>query len=245
VSAALQPAPELERVGPWLIVRLGAVHRVASWAIHGGGVGRASTVAWLRVADGELRPPVEPRAFLCDRLAAARLDDAVGLLTSADLDRYAEHRASWRDCSARAVVTAGLGNALRVGDPPGPAGRIGTINVLCQLDTPLTDEGLLEAMSIAVEARTAAVLAANLPSRRSGQPSTGTGTDCVVIAAPDRNTSPGTKDLGMGTRDMYPSPGPSSPATYAGKHTALGHVVGAAVEAATAEAVARWQEARR
>jgi adenosylcobinamide amidohydrolase len=222
VNLALRAAPDVERRDAWLIVHLGGAHRVASWAIHGGGIARARTVAWLRVLDGDLRPPVEPRAFLRERLDAAQLHDAVGLLTSADLDGYADRTETWRDCSARAVVTAGLGNALRVGDPPGPAGRIGTINVLCQLDTPLTDEGLLEAMSIAVEARTAAVLAAKVPSRRTGRGATGTGTDCVVIAAPDRTPCE----------------------SYAGKHTALGHVIGAAVEAATAEAVARWQEAR-
>jgi len=216
----------VDRDGSWLIARLGCMHRVASWAIHGGGLARAATVAWLRVADGELRPPVDPRDFLDARLAAASIPDAVGLLTSADLDRYADSTVAWADLDARCMVTAGMGNALRAGDPPGPAGRIGTINLLCRVSAPLTDEGMLEALAIAVEARTAAVLAAGIPSRRTGRPATGTGTDCVVIAAPHSG------DLGART-------------AYAGKHTAIGHVVGAAVEAATAEAVARWQEAQR
>jgi len=229
-SADAAAAMTVTRDGTWLVARLGRRHRVASWAIRGGGLTRAATVAWLRVADGDLRPPIDPRELLRDRLAAAGLSDAVGLLTSADLDRHADETASWRDLEARCVVTAGLGNALRAGDPPGPAGRIGatggarvgTINLLCRVSTPLTDEGLLEALAVAVEARTAAVLAARIPSRRSGRPATGTGTDCVVIAAPE-----------LGAREAY-----------AGKHTAIGHVVGAAVEAATAAAVARWLEAR-
>jgi adenosylcobinamide amidohydrolase len=64
------------------------------------------------------------------------------------------------------------------------------------------------------------VLAAGLRSPLSGRPVTGTGTDCVVIAAP------------AGVRAER----------FAGKHTACGSAIGAAVHGAVARGVARWIE---
>jgi adenosylcobinamide amidohydrolase len=173
------------------------------------------------VRDRDLRPPIDPVELLRDRLAMRGLAGAVGLMTSADVGRYVDETRTWGERRARCVVTVGLGNALRAGDPPGPAARIGTINVLCALDTPLTDEALLEAMALATEARALAVREADIPSRRTGLPASGTGTDCVVIAAPD---------------------GPGH-VRYAGKHTELGHLVGAAVFDAVELGIARWRAA--
>src|SRR5439155_15052111 len=118
---------------------------------------------------------------------------------------------------ARAVATVGLGNALAAGDPPGPM-RAGTINVLLQLSHPLGEAGLAEAMALAVEARTAAVLEARVPSRRSSAWATGTGTDCVVVAAPDEG----------------------EPLPWVGKHTVAGALAGACVREAVTRGVRRW-----
>ncbi len=120
--------------------------------------------------------------------------------------------------TARCVATVGLGNALRAGDPAGIAGRIGTINLLVHVDVPLTAVGLLEACAIATEAKTAAVHEAGIVSRRSGRPATGTGTDCTVVTC---------ATVGV-------------PLAYAGKHTRVGALVGAAVEKAIASGVERW-----
>jgi adenosylcobinamide amidohydrolase len=202
-----------------LVVRLGAPHAVLSWAVVNGGRRTVSEVAWHEVRDDELRPPVDAAALLRARLAAAGIPGAVGLLTSRALAARVVARRSAGGVCARCVATVGLGNALRAGDPPGPAARIGTINVLCQLSAPLSEEALVEALSIATEARTLAVLEAGVPSRRTGLAATGTGTDCLVIAAPE------------GAVGRIP---------YAGKHTAVGHVVGAAVHAAVARGAAAW-----
>jgi adenosylcobinamide amidohydrolase len=218
VTAALATAPAAALDGRWLVVRLPGPHAVLSWAIVNGGRRTASAVAWREVRDGELRPPVDAASFLAGELSRAGLEGAVGLLTSASLAAHAVVERAHGDVAARATATVGLGNALRVGDPPGPTARIGTINVLCQLSVPLSEAALVEALSLAAEARTLAVLEAGVLSRVSGAPATGTGTDCIVIAAPER---PG------GAR-------------YAGKHTALGHVVGASVHAAVARGVASW-----
>ena len=85
-------------------------------------------------------------------------------------------------------------------------------------------EAQLEALALAAEARTLAVREAGIASTRTGLPASGTGTDCIVIAAPDA------------PHDQC--------AAYAGKHTALGHVIGAAVHDATRLGILRGQRAR-
>jgi adenosylcobinamide amidohydrolase len=208
----------------WLVLRFAAEHDVLSWAPHRGGLGRASAVAWHRVRDDELRPPVDAKELLRTRMREAGLDGAVGLMTSRRLDAYADVTVAWGAVWARAVVTVGLGNALRAGDPPGAAGRIGTINVACQVSVGLTEEALIEAAAIAVEARTIAVLESGVTSRVTGLAATGTGTDCLVVASPAAARSR---------------------TTYAGKHTDVGHVVGASVHRAVALGAAGWLEEKR
>ena len=216
-----------ERVGELLIVRLGGVHRTLSWAVTGGGFARARAVVWRRVGDDELLPDVDPAALLRASLAARDLDGAVGMLTARDLDAYDCVTRSLDGVSARAVATVGLSNAVAAGDSPGVlAGpmmsRVGTINVLVQLSHALDDAGLAEALALAAEARTAAVLAARVPSRRSARPATGTGTDCIVIAAPDEG----------------------APLGWVGKHTVTGALVGGVVGEAVARGVRRWLDER-
>jgi len=198
---------EVERRGRWLIVRFAEPHRVLSWAIVGGGKRIVDAVAWYQVTAEELAPPVNPGDFLQSRLKEASLKKAVGLLTSADLDAYAESEKKAEGITVRSVATVGVQNALRVGDPPRAAEPVGTINLLTQISVPLSKEAFLEALSIATEARTAALLESGVLSKESGMPATGTGTDCIVIAA-------------ARSGEML---------SYAGKHTFLGHLIGACV----------------
>jgi adenosylcobinamide amidohydrolase len=221
---------ELSCTPGWLVARFAIEHATASWAIVGGGLGTARAVAWLQVCDADLPPGVDPAALLRSRLAARGLADAIGLLTSRRLDRHVDTTARHGELAARCIATVGLGNALRAGDPPaacarpaagrepaGRIGRIGTINLLCRVSAPLSPEARLEALALAVEARTLAVREAGVASTRTGLPASGTGTDCVVIAAPAAGSA----------------------AVYAGKHTAIGHVVGTAVYEATRLGVER------
>ena len=204
----------------WLVASFAAPARACSWAIVGGGLVEVDHVAWCEVSEGDLRPPVDARGFLVERLREKRLARAVGLLTSRSVATYSDEAVESRRVRARCVATVGLGNALRAGDPAGLAGRIGTINLLVHIDEPLTNEGLLEASAIATEAKAAAVLEAGVLSRRTGRPATGTGTDCTVVACATGR----------------------APVSYAGKHTDVGSLVGAAVERAVSAGVARWLE---
>ncbi|GAB3348839.1 adenosylcobinamide amidohydrolase [Lysobacter tyrosinilyticus] len=216
-----ETAIQIHQSGPWLTAHFAAPHRMLSWAIVGGGRHRTRDVAWLQVRDGDLRPPLDAREFLLERLRERGLDDAVGLMTSASVATYTDECVQWGNITARCIATVGMGNALRAGDLPGTAARIGTINMLCALDHPLGEDAHLEALALAAEARALAVREANIPSTRSGEPSSGTGTDCIVVAAPDH----------------------AGGARYAGKHTEVGHVLGAAVYAAVSQGLAHWNAA--
>lgn len=213
---------ELSRGERSLLVRFATLQRMCSWAIVNGGFVETQAVGWIEVGHSELRPPVDARSLLRTRLKQAGAAGAVGLLTSRDVTTFADAAAHDGDMRARCIATVGLGNALRAGDPPGPSARIGTINLLCHVDVGLTDEALLEAMSIATEARTVSILEAAVPSARSGLSASGTGTDCIVMAAPV-----------AGCRQRY-----------AGKHTRIGHVVGAAVAEAVRQGATRWTTER-
>jgi adenosylcobinamide amidohydrolase len=231
---------EYQREARLLCARLGPRHRVLSHAVLRPGLVEAERVVWCQVRDDELAPPVDPARHLHDRLSAAGLADAVGLLTGADLGEFVDVTRAIPGLAVRVVATVGLDNARRAGDrwdvppsvtgadrtPSGPGSLdgtpppAGTINVLACASLPLSDGALIEMLAIAAEARAMAVLEGDVVSRRSGRPATGTGTDCTVVAAP------------CGTPGLQ----------YAGKHTALGHLVGAAVAEAVGRGVGRWLE---
>ncbi len=205
-----------------LICRFTERHRVLSWAIAGGGFGETGAVVWCHVTAADLRPPVDAATLLRERLASAGLPDAVGLLTSRRLEAHVDVTKTHEDLAARCVATVGLSNALRAGDRPGTAATFGTINLVCRLSHPLTDEAMIEALALAAEAKTLAMVESGVSSRISERAASGTGTDCIVIAAP----------LG------------GDPLPYAGKHTPAGCVIGGAVEEAIRRGAAEWKEAR-
>lgn len=196
-------------------------HRTLSWAIQGGGFGLHERVVWHFVRREELPIEVDPRALLAERLAVQGYAHAVGLLTARPLAPYGHAVVEIAGVTSRAWATVGLGNALRAGDPPHVGPAVGTINVLVQVSTPLSDLGLLEALALAAEARTLAVLELAYPSVISARPATGTGTDCIVVASP-------------------PSVEGALAVDYAGKHTAVGAALGESVRRATALAGERW-----
>lgn len=217
------PALGIELAPPWLRIHLGAPHRTLGWTIVGGGWQTAEAVCWLEVTGEELAPPVDPRDFVRGRLArTGRSGEEPVLVTGCAVADHFVSRAVVAGAAATCVATVGLGNALRAGDPPGEAPAAGTINLLCVVSQPLSELAQIEALSVAVEARTAAVLESGVASVASARPATGTGTDCAVIAAP----------LGDGL-------------DYAGKHTAMGAAIGAAVLESLARGVAACFERSR
>lgn len=175
---------------PLLVARFARPQATLSRAMARPGFVTADAVAWLEVAHADLTLETDPFAILHDGLAGAGLDAAVAMTT------------------ARDVRPARMARAA--------SGAPGAINLLVAVSVPLRPATLIEAMSIADEARTAAVVALDRPV--AGGPATGTGTDCAVVAAPD---------------------GPEGEA-FAGLHTDVGCAVAAAVFSAVDEAGRDW-----
>jgi len=210
-----------------VLMRADRPHSCVSHAPFGGGWSTsrcraARVIAIHETRNDELTLEVDAIALLEKRMeridprgigmwTSRRVSSAIVIASQADDDHHVR---------AVALVTAGLSNAVRVGDTPGPLAGWGTINIACHISVPLSTTALLEAMAVAVEARTAAVLEARVGSRRSAGIATGTGTDCVAMMTPEGSPA----------------------AAYAGKHTAIGHVVGDAVYRATDTAITQWKQ---
>lgn len=202
---------------PWLIARLPGPHRMAGWSLNRPGLTMAECVAWLEVRDADLPLGLDPLDLLERRLAERGLENAAGLMTARDVRRHCLAISADDAVRAEALVTLGLTNGSILderGWPSGPVGAfpVGTINLLVALSAPLSDGALLEALSLAATARTAALLA-------DGGRIVGTGTDCILVACP-------------------PAAGGQR---FAGLHTAVGRHLAAAVFQAGFAARREWE----
>ncbi|MGH1356131.1 MAG: adenosylcobinamide amidohydrolase [Thalassovita sp.] len=200
---------------PWISFDLGAEMRVLSWAINRPGLVRARQILWREVRNADLPPDLDVHDWLHGVLQDRNALDAVCFLTSRDVRAMTQASVTVGAVTADAVATVGLSNAERIGtrferDPA----AWGTINVAVRLNVGLTETALIEAISIATQARTTAVIEVglDLPTGIA----TGTGTDCIAIAAPDGDTQ------------------------YAGLHTDVGVALGRAVYQAIQEGARDW-----
>lgn len=205
---------------PWLEWRLPAPMQVLSWSITRPGFVTADRILWREVRNADLPRDLDVLRWLRGELAARRAEDAVAMLTSRDLNAYETATAKAGGVTARCVATVGLSNAERIGTRLDRSGKNwGTINVAVALSEPLSGAALVESLSIVAQARTAAVMDTGhaLPTGIA----TGTGTDCIAVAAP-----PGT-------------------APYAGMHTPVGETVGRAVYDAVRRGAQVWMDTVR
>lgn len=223
MDLATRPAFDIACERPWLVLRLPTPHRVASWSLNRPGLVEASLVAWRQVGTHELAPDLDPAAFLAGALDTAGLGGAVGLITARDVGAFVHRAAEVEGVRAECIVTAGLNNGERVGRRHGEGPALaGTVNIFCRAGVALTEAALLEAASLVAQARTVAIMEAGYRRPGGRHAVTGTGTDCIVMAAP----------------------ADGAPQAYAGMHTALGEAIGACVLEATRVAVAEWIAAR-
>lgn len=205
----------LER--PWLTFDLDGPKRVLSWALNRPGFVEARRVVWRQVRNADLPEGLDVCAWLDTELKARGETESVAFLTSRSIERYHVSDAHSGNVSAFVVATVGLSNAERVGfrQPPHPLSH-GTINVAANVNVDLSDAALVEALSIVVQARTAAVLDAQVPLVSGA--ATGTGTDCVAVSAIPGRTN------------------------YAGLHTEVGEALGRAVYTAVHNGAMEWKE---
>ena len=200
-----------------LIIQLGAIGRTLSWASLGGGIRLADTIINHQVATDDRYAVDHPRRYLAEVAQRLGLNPRMtaGMMTGADVHRVAFTIKREADLIVAAWCTAGCSNALRVGDPARVSIEAGTINLAVAINRRLTSAAMVEALAIATEARTAAVLDAGILSSLSHRPATGTGTDCTVVAS-----------LAYG-----------GAAQYCGKHTLIGELIGNAVLGSCAQAL--------
>jgi adenosylcobinamide amidohydrolase len=208
----------LESGSRLLVLRLPETHDTLGWSINRPGFAETREIVWLEVRDRELPIGLDPIVFLRGKLSSLGIDEsAVAFMTSRDIRRRHVSHAEVGRVTATCLTTVGLSNGERVGArrPEKPQGW-GTINTLVHLSRPLSNGAFVEAISIATQARTVAILEAqNRPSEASV---TGTGTDCIVVAAP------------RGDEVEH----------CAGLHTDIGEAIGRAVYDATFEGVRTW-----
>ena len=144
----------------------------------------------------------------------------VGMLTAADVSQ----RRHARDGGVEVVATVGLGvptwAAVRAGsgtevDLRTIDLRVGTINLLVVVPVPLGDAALVNAVVTATEAKTQALVEADVPG-------TGTASDAVCIACPAA------------------AAGLPQPQEYGGPRSEFGEPIARAVHAAVAAGTANW-----
>lgn len=212
---------------PWLVL---------GWAPLGGGFKRADLIVNHQIEIGDRAATEAPRAHLSGVVRALGHNPrrAVAMMTGAQVDRAGRTTLAHDGLIVGAWSSAGCSNALRVGDRAtvgvvragdsngrnAHAVAPGTINIIVAINQPLTRSAMIEALQIAVEARVAAIHDAAVRSVRSEALATGTGTDCIVIAAP----IPAARTNAI---------------VYCGKHTLLGELIGRAVTRSCAVAIAR------
>lgn len=202
----------------WLMADLEAALRVLSFAPYRPGFVTARHILWREVRNTDLPPELDAESWLAEQIGALGLPEAVGMMTSRRIDSFRRTVHGPVAC----VATVGLGNAERVGrrrvlrpeDLPG----YGTINIALRIDEGLTDRAMIEAMTIATQARTAAIIEAGLriATGTVTEIATGTGTDCIALAA------------GAGK------------VAYAGLHTPLGEAIGRATFDAVLAGARDW-----
>jgi adenosylcobinamide amidohydrolase len=198
---------------------------VLSWAPLNGGFHAACVLANHQIDLDDDRRAAAARSYLGRVVREEGYDPrrVVAMMTGAKVARAAHAVAKAGGAIVGAWCTAGISNAMRVGDAAtfSPS-HAGTINLIVVTDRPMTDAAMIEAVELAAEARTLAVVESRIKSTRSGLAATGTGTDCIVVAAPVRTL--------VRRADV---------ARYCGMHTQLGELIGRAVLESCTRAIRR------
>lgn len=210
-----------------LVAQTEQAWRTLSWATLGGGHSIQRRYVCAEVRNADLPLGVEPDVVAARFIAALGYDAGLVTLTSASVAAFSTAAAREGELWAAVLVTAGLANALRVGEIVQGAPRRylpDTINMACWVNAPLTFGAHLEALSVVTQARTLEVLEAKVPSLEGNGWASGTGTDCIAVFVPGVD---------------------SAGESYAGLHTQTGRVLGRAVREATSKAIEAWKQARQ
>ncbi len=217
------------RTWPVLVWAPGPGWRMVSTAVVGGGIGPRAW--WLNAKVSMQYHDPDPARHVLEIAAAVGASGAgVGMVTAADITRWS----TAEDGGVTAVATVGLGLPVwAAADDATVRRETGTINVLVRVPVPLTDAALVNAVVTATEAKTQALVEADVPG-------TGTSSDAVCIACPD----PGWAAPGVGSvagDDTVPGHGrmPAA-AEYGGPRSLWGVRIARTVHRVVATGTADW-----
>ena len=204
----------LEQTPDHIHIAFDRPRRVLSSAVLNGGFCQASHYVNMRVPKRcplALEDPVKTLERYCHDRGWA--EATVGMMTAASMKSLRVAHEKLAGESLTVVVTTGLDNARRAGDPAEFStltvvpDKVGTINMVILTSANLTDEAMVEMVTVATEAKSAALQNLGVISPVSGELATGTGTDAIAIVAGDRRENN------------------AQPIRFTGKHTLIGERV--------------------
>ncbi len=189
-----------------LVVYLPETYQVLSWAPFNSGQTQTQCIFNHQLVDG-------CKENFSDIFKTLQKDfgfpeNSVGLLTSAEVEkfttRYMQSDRHW----VQTVCTVGLDNTRTAGESADVDDHNlhGTINIILATNGLPHISGQLEAIQVATMAKTRALFDMGVKSQKSGTPATGTGTDCIVLASSGEVKQ-----------------------NYCGMHTRLGELIGQTV----------------
>jgi len=215
-----------------ILARFGKPCRVLSSAVLNGGLTEACQLLNMKVSQnhhGRKENFETPELTLQHHADDLKLTGpTIGMMTSASMRSYRSAVLCWDDIFVQTIVTSGVANAKRVGEPAewrrldAPRPAVGTINLVCMTNLALTIPAMVEAVMMVTEAKAAVLQDLAVPSAATGAIATGTGTDAVaVVSDPD-----------------------GRPACYCGKHVLLGEKLARTVSASLKASIKAWSPPR-
>ncbi len=200
-----------------VIISLKEKYKVLSSAVAGGGLKTISDFIILKVDenyDGK-KDKFEAPEITLKKFAYSKgiRKNFIGMMTSAKMESFREVEIENQSVKVSLFLTAGVSNAKRAGDKAEYTNinelkyEAGTINIICLINLPLTDEALVEAIMIITEAKSVALQMLNIKTYDTKTIATGTGTDSIAV---------GCRIGKNGIR-------------YCGKHTLLGEIIAKSV----------------
>ena len=183
----------IEHTSGYVHIEFPNSRRVLSSAPHNGGLVDAHHLLILRVMENfnGTKGPFEPLADTfrnyCCRKEWAGI--TVGMMTSARMTSFRSVRRSARGVEISVLVTAGISNARRAGDPAeyrvfDEAGiNPGTINIIILTNAILAQAAQVEAVMVVTEAKAAVLQDLDVTSPVTGKTATGTGTDAIAVVS--------------------------------------------------------------
>ncbi len=174
-------------------IQLSESRPVLSSAVYNGGWIDAEHLLILKVAENFLgsKGPFEPLPDTFGNYCRQQgcPGTTTGMMTSARMSSFRNVRRSIQGVEITALVTSGLSNARRSGDPAehrtfDEAGiKPGTINIIILTNAILSPAAQVEAVMIATEAKAAVLQDIGATSPVTEKTATGTGTDAVAVVS--------------------------------------------------------------